>query len=190
MSTCLDLTEDYLVALVVVAIAQRRLGPSSSATASTVERAVPALAVQARCWAPTTPQRPPPITNPPQALERIQKIRRMWLDRPEQRTHDYVRHGDFASVSDLVTAIGASALPGTSTASRSCGPSPPMRSSPSSTVKPPQRRSTSLDIDAPHFPALRRRVRTHLAASATGREVDLLVDQQLALDTSSGVPPR
>jgi hypothetical protein len=28
-----------------------------------------------------------------QALERTQPVRRVWLDRPEQRTHDYVRHG-------------------------------------------------------------------------------------------------
>ena len=43
-----------LVALVVVA-ADRRLGPSSSATTSTTERALPSSAVHARCWSrPTT----------------------------------------------------------------------------------------------------------------------------------------
>jgi hypothetical protein len=35
------------VVLVVVAVAQRRLGPSSSATTSTTERALPSSAVQA-----------------------------------------------------------------------------------------------------------------------------------------------
>jgi hypothetical protein len=37
---------EVLVVLVVVAVAQRRLGPSSSATTSTVERALPSPAVQ------------------------------------------------------------------------------------------------------------------------------------------------
>jgi hypothetical protein len=37
------------VVLVAVAVAQRRLGPSSSATTSTVDRALPSSAVQV-CW--------------------------------------------------------------------------------------------------------------------------------------------
>src|SRR5215218_3449703 len=41
---------ELLVALVVVAVAQRRLGPSSSATTSTTDREVPSSAVQDRCW--------------------------------------------------------------------------------------------------------------------------------------------
>jgi hypothetical protein len=46
------------VAPVVVAVAHRRLGPSSSATTSTVDRALPSSAVQARCWSrPTTTTR-------------------------------------------------------------------------------------------------------------------------------------
>jgi ssDNA-binding Zn-finger/Zn-ribbon topoisomerase 1 len=48
------------VALVVVAVAHRRLGPSSSATTSTTERALPSSVVQARCWSrPTTTTRLP-----------------------------------------------------------------------------------------------------------------------------------
>ncbi len=48
------------VALVVVAVAHRRLGPSSSATTSTVDRALPSSAVHARCWSrPTTTTRLP-----------------------------------------------------------------------------------------------------------------------------------
>jgi Phage integrase family len=48
------------VALVVVAVAHRRLGPSSSATTSTVEPALPSSAVQLRCWSrPTTTTRLP-----------------------------------------------------------------------------------------------------------------------------------
>jgi hypothetical protein len=51
---------ELLVALVVVAVAQRRLGPSSSATTSTTERALPFSAVQVRCWSrPTTTTRLP-----------------------------------------------------------------------------------------------------------------------------------
>jgi hypothetical protein len=47
-----------LVALVGVAVAHRRLGPSSWATTSTVERALPSSAVQLRCWSrPTTTTR-------------------------------------------------------------------------------------------------------------------------------------
>jgi hypothetical protein len=38
-----------LVVLVVVAVAHRKLGPSSSATTSTVDRALPPSAVQAHC---------------------------------------------------------------------------------------------------------------------------------------------
>jgi integrase len=34
----------------VVAVTQRRLGPSSSATTSTIDRALPSSAVQLRCW--------------------------------------------------------------------------------------------------------------------------------------------
>ena len=48
-----------LVALVVV-VAQRRLGPSSSATTSTMDRALVSSAVQARCSSrPTTTDRSP-----------------------------------------------------------------------------------------------------------------------------------
>jgi hypothetical protein len=44
-----------LVARTGVAVAHRRLGPSSSATTSTVDRALPSSAVQVRCWSrPTT----------------------------------------------------------------------------------------------------------------------------------------
>ena len=51
---------ELLVALVVVAVAQRRLGPSSSATTSTTERALPSSVVQLRCWSrPTTTTRLP-----------------------------------------------------------------------------------------------------------------------------------
>jgi hypothetical protein len=49
-----------LVVLVVVAVAHRRLGPSSSATTSTMDRALPSSAVQVRCWRrPTTTTRLP-----------------------------------------------------------------------------------------------------------------------------------
>jgi hypothetical protein len=49
-----------LVARTGVAVAQRRLGPSSSATTSTVERALPSSAVQVRCWSrPMTTTRLP-----------------------------------------------------------------------------------------------------------------------------------
>jgi hypothetical protein len=48
------------VVLVVVAVAHRRLGPSSSVTTSTTERALPSSAVQLRCWRrPTTTTRLP-----------------------------------------------------------------------------------------------------------------------------------
>ena len=48
------------VVLVVVAVAQRRLGPSSSATTSTIDRALLSSAVQLRCWSrPTTTIRLP-----------------------------------------------------------------------------------------------------------------------------------
>jgi Phage integrase family len=48
------------VVLVVVAVAHRRLAPSSSATTSTTERALPSSAVQLRCWSrPTTMTRLP-----------------------------------------------------------------------------------------------------------------------------------
>jgi hypothetical protein len=43
-----------LVARLGVAVAHRRLGPSSSATTSTTERALPSSAVQARCCSPPT----------------------------------------------------------------------------------------------------------------------------------------
>jgi len=47
-------------ALDVVAVAQRRLGPSSSATTSTTDRPLPSSAVQLRCWSrPTTTTRLP-----------------------------------------------------------------------------------------------------------------------------------
>jgi len=41
-------SSDYWL-LVVVAVAHRRLGPSSSASTSTVDRALPSSAVQVRC---------------------------------------------------------------------------------------------------------------------------------------------
>jgi hypothetical protein len=48
------------VALVVVAVARRRLGPGSSASTSTVDQALPSPAVQLRCWSrPTTTTRLP-----------------------------------------------------------------------------------------------------------------------------------
>jgi hypothetical protein len=48
------------VVLVVVAVAHRRLAPSSSATTSTTDRAEPSSAVQLRCWSrPTTTTRLP-----------------------------------------------------------------------------------------------------------------------------------
>jgi hypothetical protein len=48
------------VVLVVVAVTERRLGPSSSATTSTTERALPSSAVHLRCWSrPTTTTRSP-----------------------------------------------------------------------------------------------------------------------------------
>jgi hypothetical protein len=48
------------VALVVVAVAPRSLGPTSSAVTSTVDRALPSSAVQLRCWSlPTTTIRLP-----------------------------------------------------------------------------------------------------------------------------------
>jgi hypothetical protein len=51
---------EFLVALAVVAVAQRRLGPSSSVTTSTTDRALPSSAVQLRCWSrPTTTTRLP-----------------------------------------------------------------------------------------------------------------------------------
>ena|SRR5829696_8618652 len=54
-----------LVVLVAVAVARRRLGPSSSATTLTVEPALPSSAVQVRCWSrPTTTRLPPLVANP------------------------------------------------------------------------------------------------------------------------------
>ena len=53
------------VVLVVVDVAQRRDGPSSSATTSTTERALPSSAVQLRCWSrPTTTTRLPFDSDP------------------------------------------------------------------------------------------------------------------------------
>jgi hypothetical protein len=52
-----------------------------------------------------------------------------------------LRRGNFAGVTDLIAAIDASVLPGTITASRLPGPSPPTKSSPSSTVKTRQPRT-------------------------------------------------
>src|SRR5262245_51516761 len=43
-----------LVALVVVAVAHRRLGPSPSATTSTVDRALSSSTLQLRCWSRPT----------------------------------------------------------------------------------------------------------------------------------------
>jgi hypothetical protein len=55
---------EFLVALAVVAVAQRRLGPSSSASTSTVDRALPSSAVQARWWSrPTTTTRLPLLSE-------------------------------------------------------------------------------------------------------------------------------
>src|SRR5215216_1090542 len=52
------------VALIVVAVAQRRLGPSSSAMTSTVDRTLPSWAVQLRCWSrPTTTTRSPRLCH-------------------------------------------------------------------------------------------------------------------------------
>src|SRR5918993_5063561 len=49
-----------LVALVVVAVAHRMLGPSSSATTSTTDRALASSTVHACCWSrPTTTTRLP-----------------------------------------------------------------------------------------------------------------------------------
>ena len=53
-----------LVVLVVVAVAQRRLGPRSSASTSTVDRALPSSAVQVRCWSrPMTTTRLPLLSE-------------------------------------------------------------------------------------------------------------------------------
>jgi hypothetical protein len=53
-------------ALVVVAVAHRRLGPSSSATTSTTDRTLPSSAVPLRCWSrPTTMPRPLLLTTNP-----------------------------------------------------------------------------------------------------------------------------
>jgi transposase len=41
-----------------------------------------------------------------QALERTQPVRRVWLDRPEQHTHDYVRHGTTTLFAALEVATG------------------------------------------------------------------------------------
>jgi transposase len=41
-----------------------------------------------------------------QALERTQPVRRVWLDRPEQRTHDYIRHGTTTLFAALEVATG------------------------------------------------------------------------------------
>jgi transposase len=41
-----------------------------------------------------------------QALERTQPVRRVWPDRPEQRTHDYVRHGTTTLFAALEAATG------------------------------------------------------------------------------------
>jgi transposase len=41
-----------------------------------------------------------------QAVERTQPVRRVWLDRPEQRTHDYVRHGTTTLFAALEGATG------------------------------------------------------------------------------------
>jgi hypothetical protein len=43
-----------LLALTGVAVAHRRLGPSSSATTSTADWALPSSAVQVRCWSRLT----------------------------------------------------------------------------------------------------------------------------------------
>ena len=41
-----------------------------------------------------------------QALQRTQPVRRVWPDRPEQRTHDYVRHGTTTLFAALEVATG------------------------------------------------------------------------------------
>src|SRR5215218_861516 len=52
------------VLLAGVAVVHRRLGPSSSATTSTTDRALPSSAVQARCWSrPTTTTRLPLLSD-------------------------------------------------------------------------------------------------------------------------------
>src|SRR5215218_2790050 len=58
----------YSPALVVArvgrAVVHRRLGPSSSAMTSTVDRALPSSAVQLRCWSrPTTTTRLPLVND-------------------------------------------------------------------------------------------------------------------------------
>jgi transposase len=55
-----------------------------------------------------------------QALERTQPMRRVWPGRPEQRTHDYPRHGTttlFAALESPPGALPTSALPATATRS-------------------------------------------------------------------------
>jgi hypothetical protein len=41
-----------------------------------------------------------------QALERTQPVRRVWPDRPEQHTHDYIRHGTTTLFAALEVATG------------------------------------------------------------------------------------
>jgi transposase len=53
-----------------------------------------------------------------QALERTQPVRRVWPGRPEQRTHDYLRHGTTTLLPPWRSPPGASsALPATATRS-------------------------------------------------------------------------
>jgi hypothetical protein len=60
------------VVLVVFAVAHRRLGPSSSASTSTTDRALPSSAVQARCWSrPVTTTRLPLFSLFPDELEAL-----------------------------------------------------------------------------------------------------------------------
>src|SRR4029453_1756747 len=54
----------WLRVVLVVAVPHRRLGPSSSAMTSTVERALPSSAVQLRCWSrPMTTTRLPLLSD-------------------------------------------------------------------------------------------------------------------------------
>ena len=70
----------------------------------------------------------------------VQLVRRIWLDRPEQRTHDYIRHGTTTLFAALEVATGASSTsaPRAIATRSSWGSSRPRRSSPSWTANPTQ----------------------------------------------------
>src|SRR5215203_1316229 len=74
---------------------------------------------------------------PEAPVEETKKVFFSIVDRPA------LRRGDFTSVTDLTAAIGWSCRSWNEHCSPLPGPSPPTKSSPSCTVKPPQRRSTS-----------------------------------------------